>query len=198
MAKKNGSLLTSFFAWAANQLLGPRLRHADWVRSELRQSLSETLAMTSNEPAVSLAILEGAIAIAMADGEFEQEEWELYSSFMGQLQLSNEQLQGLSTHGEPDLEAIAAALSGIQNLTYREAISTCYCLFTAADGETVGQEQAVLTELLEALGCGGMTAQLPMLAARFRRREGRRAFLRGRLGEACKRWSRGGRVSNAW
>ena len=87
MAKKNGSLLTSFFAWAANQLLGPRLRHADWVRSELLQSLSQTLAMTSNEPAVSLAILEGAMAIAMADGEFEQEEWELYSSFMGQLQL---------------------------------------------------------------------------------------------------------------
>jgi len=198
MATKRRSLLASFFAWAANQLLAPRLRHAAWVRSELRQSLSETLALATNQPAVSLAILEGAMAIAMADGAFEQEEWELYSSFLGQLQLSNEQLQGLSTHGEPDVAAIAATLSAIENRTYREAISSCYCLFAAADGETDGQEQAVLRALLGGLGYGEMVAELPRLASRFRRQEGRRASLRGYLGETCKGWATAGRASSTW
>jgi len=192
MAKKRGSLLTSFFTWAANQLLAPRFRHANWVRSELRHSLSTTLALVTNQPTVSLAILEGAMAIAVADGEFEQEEWELYSSLMGQLQLSDGQLQGLSIHGELDLEAMAKTLSGIENSTDREAISSCYCLLAAADG----QEQGVLRKLLEALGHGGMAAQLPRLANRFRRREGRLASLRGRLGEWFKR-QRSSRPSQA-
>jgi tellurite resistance protein len=132
------------------------------------------------------------MAIAVADGEFEQEEWELYSSLMGQLQLSDGQLQGLSIHGELDLEAMAKTLSGIENSTDREAISSCYCLLAAADG----QEQGVLRKLLEALGHGGMAAQLPRLANRFRRREGRLASLRGRLGEWFKR-QRSSRPSQA-
>ena len=189
MAKKKDSLLASFFTWAANQLLAPRLRHANWVLSELRHSLSKTLDMATSQPVVSLAILEGAMAIALADGAFEQEEWELYSSLMGQLQLSNGQLQGLSIHGELDLEAITKTLSGIENSTDREAISSCYCLLAAADGEAGGTEQSVLSELLEALGHGGMVAQLPRLATRFRRREGRLASLRARLGDKLKRQS---------
>ena len=198
MSKKKGSLLARFFAWTSNQLLEPRLRHAEWVRSELRQSLSEILTLVKNQPAISLSTLEGAMAIALADGEFEDEEWELYSSFMRQLQLSDEQLQGLTTNGVIDLVAIKATLSAIEDRTYREAISSCYCLFAAADGETGGQEQVVLTELLEALGHAGMAAELPRLANRFRRREGLRASLRGRLGEACKRWSLPRRASNTW
>ena len=189
MAIKKGSLPASFVAWATNQLLAPRLRHANWVRSELRHSLSKTLAMATNQPVVSLAILEGAMAIALADGAFEQEEWELYSSLLGQLQLSNGQLQGLSIHGDLDLEAITKTLSGIENSTDREAISSCYCLLAAADGEASDQEQGVLSELLEALGHGGMVTQLPGLATRFRRREGRLASMRGRLGEVFKRQS---------
>jgi tellurite resistance protein len=196
MAKKKASLLASFFTWAANQLLAPRLRHANWVRSELRHSLSTTLALVTNQPTVSLAILEGAMAIALADGEFEQEEWELYSSLMGQLQLSDGQLQGLSIHGELDLEVIAKTLTGIENSTDREAISSCYCLLAAADGEADGQEQGVLRKLLEALGHGGMAGQLPRLANRFRRREGRLASLRGHLGEWFKR-QRSSRPSQA-
>ena len=135
------------------------------------------------------------MVVAMADGEFEDDEWDLYSSFMGQLQLSDEQLRGLSIHGELDLEAISAKLSEIQDLTYRQAISSCYCLFAAADGQTDGQEQAVLSHLLNALGHASMASQLPSLAARFQRREGRLASLRTRLGEACKRWSFGSKRS---
>jgi hypothetical protein len=136
------------------------------------------------------------MAIALADGEFEQEEWELYSSLMGQLQLSDGQLQGLSIHGELDLEVIAKTLTGIENSTDREAISSCYCLLAAADGEADGQEQGVLRKLLEALGHGGMGAELPRLANRFRRREGRLASLRGHLGEWFKR-QRSSRPSQA-
>jgi tellurite resistance protein len=136
------------------------------------------------------------MAIALADGEFEQGEWELYSSLMGQLHLSDGQLQGLSIHGELDLEAIAKTLSGIENSTDREAISSCYCLLAAADGEADGQEQGVLRKLLEALGHGGMAGQLPRLANRFRRREGRLACLRGHLGEWFKR-QRSSRPSQA-
>jgi len=198
MAKKKGSLLASFFAWAANQLLAPRLRHANWVRSELRQSLSKILALAINQPTVGLATLDGAMAIALADGEFEEEEWELYSSLMRQLQLSKEQLQGLTTNCVIDLVATKATLSGIEDQTYRESISSCYCLFAAADGETGGQEKVVLTELLEALGHGGMTAELPRLVELFRRREGPLQSLRGRLGETCRRWSLARRVSNTW
>lgn len=136
-----------------------------------------------------LAVLEGALALAEADGEIRPEEWALFERGMGRLDLAEPVRQQLSLHGSIDLPWVCTALGAIQDPAQRQAIAQFYGLLVAADGHGGAAELAVLRPLLQALGGAAIEAELPQLAARYHLEPGWLEQRCSRLGQALARWA---------
>ena len=133
-------------------LLAPHQLRAARQRQQLIDSLPAVLPTTEESSKVGLAILQGARVISMADGDFDQEEWDLFHFCMKRLRLSDAQRQRADLHGAPDPNRISASLAGIADPVQRLAIARCYCLFAAADGQGKAAELGLLQTLLQVLG----------------------------------------------
>jgi hypothetical protein len=173
----------------AHWLLASRRQRAARVRDQLVDSLVAAMPTSLEDSALGLAIVEGALALSLADGRFDQEEWELYASCLARLNLSDQQRQGIRLQGSPDLRRIATSLAAVENPTQRLEIARCFCLFAAADGEGSGHELGTLQALLQALGHLELERDLPALCRRFQRSETWWQRQCGALGEGLARWA---------
>ena len=197
MGRSRPSLLQGLLARPAaalsRWLLASRRRRATRVRDQLVDSLAaalpSTLPSTSEDNPLGLAIVEGALALSLADGSFDQEEWELYASCLARLNLSDQQRQRISLQGSPDLRRIAASLAALENPNQRLEIARCFCLFAAADGQGAAAELGTLQTLLEALDHPELVQELPSLCRRFQRSETWLERQGAVLGEGLARWA---------
>ena len=118
----------------------------------LQQQLEALLRPLAGHGDLGLAILEGALALVMADGQFHDDEWQLFQRGMALLALSEPQRRGLSLHGEVDLEPVCTAFAALSDPAQCQAIADFYRLLCDADGDTGAAERGTLATLLQALG----------------------------------------------
>ena len=170
-------------------LLASRRTAAARVRDQLVDSLVAAMPASLDDGALELAIVEGALAISLADGSFGQEEWELYASILDRLQLSDQQRQAISLQGNPDLRRIATSLAALQDPSHCLEIARCFCLFAGADGKENGHELGTLRTLLQALRHPELEGELPALYRRFQRSETWWQRQCVALGEWLARWA---------
>jgi tellurite resistance protein len=153
-------------------MMGARVRHGVRVTAALREETKRLQGQIGRNEQAELAVLEGLMALALADRSFDDKEREVYLTFLKQLGLPQEELERLAEKVDADLAAVCAALGTIQEPENQEAVARCFCLITTADGELQAAEQEVLGRLLQALGQEHLLGELPALAKRFRREDG--------------------------
>lgn len=73
-------ITASAAATLSRWLLAPHQLLAARQRQQLIDSLTAVLPTAEESSQVGLAILQGARALSLADGDFDQEEWELFTS----------------------------------------------------------------------------------------------------------------------
>ncbi|MCH9714484.1 MAG: hypothetical protein K0U63_08055 [Cyanobacteria bacterium] len=191
MARRQRSFLHRLLARPAGALsawlLAPSQRLAAQVRQRLVSSLVTALPSAVQATDQGLVIVQGALALSLADGHFHQQEWELYRECLARLKLSDSQLRSIM-QDSPELSRIGAGLAAIGDGAHRLAVGRCYCLFAAADGEGGAAELGLLKTLLEALGHPELEQELPALCRQFRRSESWLARQRAAWGERLARW----------
>ena len=170
-------------------LLAPHQLRAARQRQLLIDSLTAVLPTSEESSQVGLAILQGARALSLADGDFDQEEWELFYFCMKSLRLSDVLRQSADLHGPPDPKRISASLAAIADPVQRLAIARCYCLFAAADGQGKAAELGLLQTLLQVLGHPELERELPELCRRFRPAPSWWGRFRHGLGQRLARWA---------
>lgn len=158
--------------YATTRVMGARVRHGVRVSAALREETRRLQKQLGRNEQEELAVLEGLMALALADKTFDDKEREVYLTFLKQLALPQEELERLAEKVNADLEGVCAALGAIQEPANRESVARVFCLITAADGEVKAPEHEVLARLLEALGQVPLLEELPELAKRFRREDG--------------------------
>lgn len=158
--------------YATTRMMGARVRHGVRVTAALREETKRLQGQIGRNKKAEVAVLEGLMALALADRNFDNKEQEVYLTFLRQLALPEEELQQLAEKVNADLEGACSALISIQELSNRESVARCFCLIVAADGELQAAEQGVLAQLLAALGQEQLLEELPALAKRFRRDDG--------------------------
>lgn len=170
-------------------LLAPHQLRTARERQQLIDSLTAVLPTGEESSQVGLAILQGARALSLADGDFDQEEWELFYFCLKHLRLSDAQRQSADLHATPDPNRITASLATIADPSQRLAIARCYCLFAASDGQAKVAELGLLQTLLQVLGHPGLERELPNLCRRFRPSTSWWGRLRRALGQRLARWA---------
>ena len=135
-----------------------------------------------------LAILEGALALAMADSQFGDDEWELFTRGMALLNLQNEQRRGLSLQGSVDLAGVCSTLAALDDPSQRQSIASFYSLLADADGSIAPAEQRLLQALLKALAVDPRDLDRLELPAELHRPPDRLERLRRRLAAPLLRW----------
>jgi tellurite resistance protein len=158
--------------YVTTRMMGIRVRHGVRVKAALQEETRRLQGQIGRNEQAEVAVLEGLIALALADKNFDDTERDVYLTFLNQLGLPETELQRLAEKVEADLPAACRALGSIQEPANRESVARCFCLITAADGELKAAELEVLTQLLEALGQQQLLEELPALAQRFRREDG--------------------------
>jgi len=192
MARRQPTALHRLLARPAGALsawlLAPSLLRAARVRQRLLSSLESALPPAVQANDQGLVIVQGALALSLADGHFGQQEWELYRACLARLKLSDSQLRSINMRDSPDLSRIGAGLAALGDGAHRLAVARCYCLFAAADGEGQTAELGLLRTLLEALGHPELEQELAVLCRQFRHRESWLARQRAAWGERLARW----------
>lgn len=167
-----GTGISAGWNYTTTRMMGVRVRHGVRVKAALREETRRLQGQIGRNEQAEVAVLEGLMALALADRNFDDKEREVYLTFLKQLALPQEELQRLAEKVDADLDAACAALASIQDPANRESVARCFCLITAADGELQNAEQEVLRRLLEALGEQQLIEDLHALAKRFRREDG--------------------------
>ena len=158
--------------YATTRVMGARVRHGVRVSAALREETLRLRGQIGRNEQAEVAVLEGLMALALADKAFDVKEREVYLTFLKQLALPEEELKRLAEKVNADLEGVCAALRSIQEPANRESVARVFCLITAADGELQAAEQDVLARLLEAIGQEHLLEEQSALAKRFRREDG--------------------------
>ena len=154
--------------YATTRVMGARVRHGVRVSAALREETRRLQGQIGRNEQAEVAVLEGLMALALADRNFDDKEREVYLTFLKQLALPVEELNRLAEKVNADLDGVCAALRSIQEPANRESVARVFCLITAADGELQAAEQ----EVLEALGQEHQLEEQSALAKRFRREDG--------------------------
>jgi len=164
-------LLRQTASIVARKLMTSRRKGEAKTRERLLESLVAVMPTSLEESELIPAILEGALAISLADNDFNKDEWELYANAIVRLKLTDQQLQSISVQGSLDLNPIAKRLAALKNSDYRLKIAHCFPLFAAADGAWEVKELGTLKTLLNALGYPELEQELPALCLRFQHKE---------------------------
>lgn len=173
--------------YATTRMLGVRVRHDVRVIAALKEETQRLQGNIGRNEKAEKAILEGLMALALADCNFDDKEQEVYQAFLKQLSLPGDDVQQLAEKIDVDLEETCAALKTIQDPTSQEAVARSFCLIAAADGELQSAEQKVLEQLLEALGQSQLVDEVSEIATRFRREDGAVDQALLAVGEAANR-----------
>jgi tellurite resistance protein/uncharacterized protein (DUF697 family) len=164
-----GTAISAGWNYTTTRMMATRVRHGVRVSAALRQETKRLQEQIGCNEQTELGVLEGLMALALADQDFDDKEREVYLTFLKQLEVPEEQLQRLAEKVDTDLEAVCAALGSIQDPGNRASVARCFCLIVAADGELEVKEREVLARLLKALGQQQLLEELPAMAQRFRR-----------------------------
>lgn len=167
-----GTAISAGWNYATTRMMATRVRHGVRVSAALREETKRLQGQIGRNEQAEVAVLEGMMALALADRNFNDKEREVYLTFLKQLGLPTEDLQRLAAKVDSDLDAVCASLGSIQLPANRESVARCFCLIVAADGEIQSVEQEVLIKLLDTLGQREVMEQLPSLAKRFCREDG--------------------------
>jgi hypothetical protein len=178
-------------ATVASWLLAPGRRRRARRQTALRLQLEALLRPLVDRGAGEdgLAVLEGALALAMADADFGDDEWELFTGGLALLRLQDEQRSDLSLHGAVDLPWVCRTLAALPDPAQRLAVGRFYGLLIDADGAIAPGEQRVLAQLLEALALDPLALQHRPSAAGALRPPGPLERLGGRLATPLQRWA---------
>ncbi|MEB3354245.1 MAG: TerB family tellurite resistance protein [Cyanobacteriota bacterium] len=167
-----GVAISAGWNYTATRLLGSRVRQEVRIKAGLREGAARLHTGFSSDEQARLAMIEGLLALAIADGEFDDLEREVYLAFLRQLNLSEEQLTSLASRVHTDLDGVLAQLRSVEDAQSREAMGRCFCLIAASDGALRPAEKQILAQLLEAIGQSQQLEQAEELCARFRKEEG--------------------------
>jgi tellurite resistance protein len=151
----------------ATWFLRPRRRRDHRLRQRLADRLETTLPRTIRQGPAAMALVEAAMALSQADGNFGDEEFELYRTCLDRLDLKTGQLGGMSLSEDPDPVQIRESLQALSDRPTQEAIARCLLMFVAADGGADTAERRLLQGFLEALNQPGMLGELPGLCRQF-------------------------------
>ncbi|MCS5706721.1 hypothetical protein NZK27_11005 [Synechococcus sp. FGCU-3] len=173
----------------ADWLLAPSRRRAARRLALLQQSQEALLRPLAGRSEEGLAILEGALALAMADAQFGDDEWELFTRGMALLNLQDQQRRGLSLQGSVDLAVVCRTLAALGDPSLRLAIARFYGLLADADGSLAAAEQRLLSQLLQALAVDPRDLDRLELPAELRRPPDRLERWRRRLAAPLLRWA---------
>lgn len=187
-----GVAISAGWNYTATRLMGSRVRQEVRIRAGLREEAARLQAKLYSDEQACQAVIEGLLALAIADGEFDDLEREVYLAFLRQLDLSEEQLTSLATKVHADLDGVLAQLRKIEDNQSREAMGRCFCLIAASDGTLRPAEKQILGQLLEAIGQSQQLEQTEELCARFRKEEGALGQAMGAVSDAV-----GSAASNA-
>ena len=166
-----GTAVSAGWNYTTTRMMAIRVRHGVRVSAALRQETKRLQGQIGRNEQAELGVLEGLIVLALADQNFDDKEREVYLTFLRQLELPEEKLQGLADKVDTDLETTITALASIQDPTNRESVARCFCLIVAADGDLEAREQEVLGRLLKVLDQQHLLEELPAMAKRFRRED---------------------------
>jgi tellurite resistance protein len=141
--------------YATTRMMGTRVRHGVRVTAALREETLRLQGQIGRNEQAEVAALEGLMALALADRNFDDKERDVDLTFLKQLGLPEEEMQRLAEKVDADLAVVCAALGSIQEPANRESVARCFYLIAAGDGELQAAEQEILVRLLEALGWAG-------------------------------------------
>ena len=187
-----GVAISAGWNYTATRLMGSRVRQEVRIKAGLREEAKRLYTKLSSDELISLAVIEGLLALAIADGQFDDLEREVYLAFLRLLNLGAEQLNSLAAKVHADLEGVLAQLSTVDDPQTREAMGRCFCLIAASDGVLRPAEREVLGQLLNAIGQGHQLEATEDLCARYRREEGSLGQAMGAVSDAV-----GNAASNA-
>jgi uncharacterized tellurite resistance protein B-like protein len=167
-----GILISAGWNYGSTRMMGSRVRFTVRLRAELRQETIRLKQAIVADSATQVAVLEAMLALACADGRFDDKERGVYLAFLSDIDLSSEELEYLESRVCADLESVCISLSRVTDADSRLAIAKCLCLIAAADGDVAEGELTVLARLLAALDQTSLLDSLPDLARRHRREAG--------------------------
>lgn len=173
----------------ADRLLAPSRRRAARRLALLQQRQEALLSPLAGRGEPGLAILEGALALAMADAQFGDDEWELFTRGMALLNLRNEQRRGVSLQDSVDLAWVCSTLAALDDPRLRLAIAGFYSLLVDADGNIAPVEQHLLSKFLNALAVDPQDLDRLELPVELRRPPGWLERLRVRAAAPLLRWA---------
>jgi hypothetical protein len=182
-------LLRGLASGLADWLLAPVRRRAARRLALLQRSQDALLSPLAGRGEEGLAILEGALALAMADAQFGDDEWELFTRGMALLNLQDQQRRSLSLQGSVDLAGVCSTLAALGDPSLRLAIARFYSLLADADGSIAPAEQHLLTRLLNALDVDPRDLDRLELPAELRLPPDRLERWRRQLAAPLQRWA---------
>lgn len=167
-----GVALSAGWNYTATRAMGSRVRQEVRIKAGLREEAIRLQAKVTTDEFTTLAMVEGLVALALADGDFSDLEREVYLTFLRQLQLSPERLEGLAGKVHADLDGVLTQLSTVDDEECSKALAHCFCLIAAADGVLNPAEKQTLSQLLTALNQSHQLQQTEELCEKFRKEEG--------------------------
>lgn len=182
-----GTAISAGWNFASTRLLGSRVRRDVRLSAALREETLRLRAQMGRSDAADVAVLEGLMALALADAAFDNKERVVYMAFLRQLDLAEEELKRLAQRIDADLDGVCAALAGVDDPRTRESAGRCFCLIATADGAVAQSEREVLLRLLGALGQEALAEDLPALCDRYRPPDGAWKKGLGAIGKAAGR-----------
>jgi len=168
-----GIAISAGWNYTTTRLMGSRVRQEMRIKAGLREEAAYLHGKLSSDEQTSLAVVEGLMALAIADGEFDDLEREVYLSFLNQLDLNEEQLSKLASKIHTNLEGVLKQLARVEDENSRAAIGRCFCLLAASDGVVRPAEYDILLQLLGVIGV--QRQQAYKLCFRFRQEEAERS-----------------------
>jgi len=178
-----GVALSAGWNYTATRAMGSRVRQEVRIKAGLREEAIRLQAKVTTDESTTLAMVEGLVALALADGDFSDLEREVYLTFLRQLQLSPERLEGLAGKVHADLDGVLTQLSTVDDEECSKALAHCFCLIAAADGVLNPAEKQTLSQLLTALNQSHQLKQTEELCEKFRKEEGVLGQAMGAVGD---------------
>ena len=179
-----GVALSAGWNYTATRAMGHRVRQEVRIKADLREEALLIKDKVSTDETTTLALVEGLIALALCDGDFNDLERDVYLAFISWLKLSPEDLKALSNKIHSDLDGIMNQLQAIEDEGTREGMAHCFCLIAAADGVLKPSEKQLLEQMLDALGQSVMLSQTEEMCERFQKETGKMAQAVGSAGDA--------------
>ena len=167
-----GVAISAGWNFGTTRSIAKRVCHEVRVKAALREETRRLRDQLVGKEEAERAVMEGLMALALADGHFDDFEREVYQTFLKQLDLPEAELEALAQSIDADLDAVCKSLRTIKDDRNRHIIGRCFRVITAADGEIREEEIKVLARLLEALQQLHLIEELEPLAERFRRDDG--------------------------